>query len=74
MSLGWQCLQAEPSAVPLSILIQSGFNSRLAAIKAVNDTGAAFITRRELREWLRSARVIALLIQADTPTPETKAA
>lgn len=35
---------------------------------------AVFRTRRELREWLRSARVIALLIQADWPTPETKAA
>jgi hypothetical protein len=57
-----------------SILIQSGFNSRLAAIKAVNDSGAVFTTRRELREWVRSARVIALLIQADWPTPETKAA
>ena len=33
-----------------SILIQSGFNSRLAAIKAVNDSGAVFTTRRELRE------------------------
>jgi hypothetical protein len=57
-----------------SILIQSEFNSRLAAIKAVNDSGAVFTTRRELREWLRSARVIALSIQADWPTPETKAA
>jgi hypothetical protein len=57
-----------------SILIQSVFKSRLAVIKAVNDPGAVFKTRRELREWLRSARVIALLIQADWPTPETKAA
>jgi hypothetical protein len=54
-----------------SILIQSGFNSCLAAIKAVNDSGAMFTTRRELREWLRSARVIALLIQADWSSPET---
>jgi hypothetical protein len=29
---------------------------------------AVFRTRRDLREWLRSARVIALLIQADWPT------
>ena len=37
-----------------SILIQAGFNSRLAAIKAVTDTGAAFTTGQELRQWLSS--------------------
>lgn len=77
MSLGWRCPQGETGSIgrSASILIQSGFDSRLAAaIKAVNDSGAVFTTRRELREWLRSARVIALLIQADWPTPETKAA
>jgi hypothetical protein len=55
-----------------SILIQAGFNSRLAAIKVVNDTGAAFTTRHELREWLQSPVVIALSTQPDWPTPETK--
>ncbi|WP_244480180.1 hypothetical protein [Methylobacterium sp. Leaf465] len=36
-----------------SILIQAGFNSRLAAIKVVADTGATFTTGAELRAWLR---------------------
>ncbi|WP_372362080.1 helicase-related protein [Xanthomonas sp. NCPPB 1325] len=35
-----------------SILIQAGFNSRLAAIKVVTDTGANFGTGSELRRWL----------------------
>lgn len=55
-----------------AILIQAGFNSRLAAIKAVTDTGATFSTGRGLREWLLSEAVEALSLQADWPTPETK--
>ncbi|MBR0821465.1 helicase-related protein [Bradyrhizobium liaoningense] len=34
-----------------SILIQAGFNSRLAAIKAVTDTSATFGSGQELRQW-----------------------
>ena len=56
-----------------SILIQAGFNSRLAAIKAVNDTGAVFTNQRELREWLQSPVVAALAARPDWPTTETKA-
>lgn len=56
-----------------SILIQAGFNSRLAAIKAVVDTGAAFDTGQELRQWLSSEAVSAWSAQPDWPTPETKA-
>jgi superfamily II DNA/RNA helicase len=56
-----------------SILIQAGFNSRIAAIKVVSDTGAVFTTQRELREWLQSAIVAALSAQPDWPTTETKA-
>jgi len=55
-----------------SILIQAGFSSRLAAIKAVNDTAAAFTTGGELRAWLRSAAVTALSAQPGWPTPETR--
>jgi hypothetical protein len=55
-----------------SILIQAGFNSRLAAIKVVNDTGAVFTTQRELREWLQSPMVADLSAQPDWPTTETK--
>ena len=55
-----------------SILIQAGFNSRLAAIKAVTDTGATFTTERELRAWLDSDAVAAWSAQPDWPTAETK--
>lgn len=55
-----------------SILIQAGFNSRLAAIKAVADTGATFQTGQELRQWLNSAVVATWDAQPDWPTAETK--
>lgn len=56
-----------------SILIQAGFNSRLAAIKAVNDTGATFTTGAELQAWLRSPTVAAWAALQDWPTAETRA-
>ena len=56
-----------------SILIQAGFNSRLAAVKAVIDTGATFQTGQELRQWLYSEAVAAWSTQPDWPTAETKA-
>lgn len=56
-----------------SILMQAGFNSRLAAIKAVTDTGATFQTGQELRQWLNSEAVAAWSAQPDWPTSETKA-
>lgn len=55
-----------------SILIQAGFNSRLAAIKAVTDTGATFYNGRELRQWLNSEIVAGWSVQPDWPTAETK--
>ncbi|WP_117191407.1 DEAD/DEAH box helicase [Rhizobium terrae] len=55
-----------------SILMQAGFNSRLAAIKAVNDTGATFATGQELRNWLGSPEVAAFAAQPDWPTLETR--
>lgn len=55
-----------------SILIQAGFNSRLAAIKAVTDTGAIFTTAWELRQWLNSQTVAAWSARPDWPTTETK--
>lgn len=56
-----------------SILIQAGFNSRLAAIKAVMDTGATFQTAQEFRHWLNSEAVQAWSAHPDWPTAETKA-
>jgi hypothetical protein len=55
-----------------SILIQAGFNSRLAAIKVVTDTGATFTTGQELRQWLNSEAVAAWSAQPNWPTLETK--
>lgn len=55
-----------------SILIQAGFNSRLAAIKAVNDMGATFTTVAELRAWLRSPGLAAWSAQPNWPTAETR--
>ena len=55
-----------------SILIQAGFTSRLAAIKAVTDTRATFTTGRELRPWLNSDAVAAWSALPDWPTAETK--
>jgi hypothetical protein len=56
-----------------SILIQAGFNSRLAAIKAVTDTGATFTTGLELRQWLNSDGIAVWSARPDWPTAETKA-
>ncbi|QIK81004.1 DEAD/DEAH box helicase [Lysobacter sp. HDW10] len=55
-----------------SILIQAGFNSRLAAIKAVTDTGATFATGNELRQWLNTEEVATWSAHADWPTRETR--
>ncbi len=56
-----------------SILIQAGFNSRLAAVKAVNDTGALFTNSRGLKDWLKSDEVQAFSLQRNWPTEETRA-
>ena len=58
---------------PASILIQAGFSSRLAAIKAVNDTAATLSNAFELQQWLASDAVKALAARPDWPTVETKA-
>lgn len=55
-----------------AILIQAGFNSRIAAIKAVADTGAMFASAAELSAWLASNAVQALAQMPDWPTAETK--
>lgn len=56
-----------------SILIQAGFNSRLAAIKAVEDGGGTFANGQELDSWLRSEAVAALSLDPAWPTAETHA-
>ena len=52
-------------------LIQAGFTSRLAAIKAVSDTKADFTNTYELRKWLQSADVLFLSKVESWPTPES---
>jgi hypothetical protein len=54
-----------------AILIQAGFTSRLAAIRAVTDTNAQFSSAFELRLWLDSEEVAALTDRGDWPTLET---
>ena len=56
----------------VSYLVQAGFNSRLAAIKAVVDTGATFSSGEELRAWLRTAVVKEWTATPDWPTAATK--
>ena len=54
-----------------AMLMQAGFTSRLAAIKAVTDTNAAFTNAPGLRAWLDSDEVKTLGQGQDWPTPES---
>lgn len=54
-----------------AMLIQAGFSSRLAAIKAVTDTNAAFTNASGFRFWLNSAEVITLSQDLNWPTTES---
>jgi superfamily II DNA/RNA helicase len=55
-----------------SILIQAGFTSRRAAIKAVTESAATFSNALELRQWMSSDAVADLSAHASWPTIETK--
>ena len=52
-------------------LIQAGFGSRLAAIKAVSQTNADFTNVYQLREWLQSPVVQKLRGDESWPTAES---
>jgi superfamily II DNA/RNA helicase len=54
-----------------AVLIRAGFNSRIAAISAVTQTGATFTSMSELRSWLREDEVTARTIDFDWPTKES---
>ncbi|WP_375142333.1 helicase-related protein [Bradyrhizobium sp. CCGB12] len=56
-----------------AILMQAGFTSRLAAIKAISATDADFDTSEGLREWLRSDEVAALSADVEWPTETSHA-
>ena len=55
-----------------SFLVQAGFTSRMAAIRAATDTKATFNTGGELRSWLNSDAVTEWNKMPDWPTSETK--
>jgi hypothetical protein len=54
-----------------ALLIRSGFSSRLAAIKAVEDGEGHFQTAGELRQWIKSETVSNLSEDMAWPSPET---
>ncbi|WP_316172174.1 DEAD/DEAH box helicase [Bradyrhizobium sp. SZCCHNS1008] len=73
LGLAVAAVEAGTTKRSASILIQAGFSSRLAAIKAVDDTGAVFSNAFELQLWITSDAVKALGARPDWPTPETSA-
>jgi len=54
-----------------AMLMQAGFNSRQAAIKAIDTTNASFTNSRQFKTWLDSNLVFDLAMGFDWPTPET---
>ena len=54
-----------------ALLMQAGFTSRLAAIKAVLDTNADFTNMNKLSNWLNNEQTLELTRTNDWPTPET---
>lgn len=66
-------LEAGTLSVAAATLIQAGFGSRLAAIRAVTATGANFDSMSGLMAWLASDEVSALSTAPEWPTPESHA-
>ncbi len=54
-----------------ALLIHAGFGSRVAAIKAIDDTGGAFINLRGMKRWIGSEEVTSAASGGRWPTPET---
>ncbi len=54
-----------------ALLMQAGFTSRQAAIKAVSDCAATFTTAFALNQWLKSESIVELTKSENWPTPET---
>jgi len=67
---GLTALACETGASNISacLLIQSGFNSRMGAIEAVNSENLAFTDKDGLNDWLMSAKVQELSKKDDWPT------
>lgn len=66
-------LETGTLSIAAATLIQAGFGSRLAAIRAVAATGANFDSMSGLMAWLASDEVSTLSVAPDWPTPESHA-
>ena len=64
-------LETGTLSVPAAVLIQAGLASRLAAIKAVEDTGATFDSMSGMTAWLSSDQVMQFATQPDWPTKDS---
>ena len=83
MSLGWlpeiiaggaaATLETGVPQFMMAMLIRAGLPSRRAAITAVRDGSASFVTPAQMREWLGSNEITALTDQGDWPTVEMAA-
>jgi hypothetical protein len=83
MSLGWSpeiiaggaaaTLETGVPQFMMAMLIRAGLPSRRAAMTAVRDGAALFVTPAEMREWLGSNEITAFSDQGNWPTPETAA-
>lgn len=66
-------LETGTLVVAAAVLIQAGFGSRLAAIRAVTFTRANFDSMRGLMGWLASDEIQVLSAAPNWPTPESHA-
>lgn len=83
MSLGWSSdsipggaaasLETGVPRLMMSMLIRAGLPSRRAAMAAIEDTDAIFVTPAEMRAWLESDQIIALTDTGEWPTADTAA-
>jgi hypothetical protein len=80
VSLGWSpdivvggaaaTLETGVPQFMMAMLIRAGLPSRRAAMAAVRDGSAFFVTPAEMREWLGRNEIAAFTDQGDWPTPE----
>jgi hypothetical protein len=64
-------LETGTLSIAAATLIQAGFASRLASIRAVEDTAATFDSMPGLKAWIAAELVRGLSENPNWPTPET---